>query len=55
MISTNNNDWAAWMDSYKHFGIGQEESREGIIFKRIGTNYKLSNILAAIDLSRCGI
>lgn len=50
MISTNNNDWAAWMDSYKHFGIGQEEFREGIIFERIGTNYKLSNILAAVGL-----
>ncbi len=50
MITTNNDDWAAWMDSYKHFGIGQEASREGIIFKRIGTNYKLSNILAAIGL-----
>ena len=50
MISTNNDEWAVWMDSYKHFGIDQEASREGIIFERIGTNYKLSNILAAIGL-----
>jgi perosamine synthetase len=50
MITTNNDEWAAWMDSYKHFGIGKEASREGIIFNRIGTNYKLSNILAAVGL-----
>jgi len=52
MITTNNSDWAAWMDSYKHFGIGHEADREGIVFERIGTNYKLSNILAAIGLAQ---
>lgn len=50
MITTNNDEWAAWMDSYKHFGVCQEASREGIVFNRIGTNYKLSNILAAVGL-----
>jgi dTDP-4-amino-4,6-dideoxygalactose transaminase len=50
IITTNNNDWAAWMDSYKHFGIGTSNSREGTVFERIGTNYKLSNILAAVGL-----
>ncbi len=50
MITTDNDKWAAWMDSYKHFGIGKDTDREGIIFERIGTNYKLSNILAAVGL-----
>jgi perosamine synthetase len=50
MITTNNNAWAEWMDSYKHFGMGTSTTREGIIFERIGTNYKLSNILSAVGL-----
>jgi len=50
MITTNHNAWASWMDSYKHFGIGGDAEREGILFERIGTNYKLSNILAAVGL-----
>jgi len=50
MITTNNDEWAAWMESYKHFGMSVMNTREGIVFSRIGTNYKLSNILAAIGL-----
>jgi dTDP-4-amino-4,6-dideoxygalactose transaminase len=45
-------DWAAWMESYKHFGMGAADSREGTVFARIGTNYKLSNILAAVGLGQ---
>jgi dTDP-4-amino-4,6-dideoxygalactose transaminase len=52
MITTNNTDWAAWMESYKHFGMGAADSREGTVFARIGTNYKLSNILAAVGLGQ---
>lgn len=50
MVTTNNSEWAAWMNSYKHFGIGSNTSRVGTEFERIGTNYKLSNIQAAIGL-----
>jgi perosamine synthetase len=50
MITTNNDEWASGMESYKHFGMGRETSRAGIIFEHIGTNYKLSNVLAAIGL-----
>ncbi|MHC1729908.1 MAG: DegT/DnrJ/EryC1/StrS family aminotransferase [Syntrophobacteraceae bacterium] len=50
MITTNNPVWSEWMDSYKHFGMGRSDSREGTVFERIGTNYKLSNILAAVGL-----
>ena len=53
MITTSNPAWAAWMDSYKHFGmeaLGAE--REKTHFARIGTNYKLSNVLAAIGLAQ---
>ena len=44
------------MNSYKHFGVGmpdnfaQEQKRASINFERIGTNYKLSNVQAAIGL-----
>lgn len=50
MVTTNRTEWAEWMDSYKHFGISKSDSREGTIFERIGTNYKLSDILAAVGL-----
>ena len=50
LITTNNKKWAAWMNSYKRFGIGASDSREGTSFERIGSNYKLSNVLAAIGL-----
>lgn len=50
MVTTNNAEWKNWIESYKHFGMGKADSREGTIFERIGTNYKLSNILAAIGL-----
>ena len=50
MITTNNPEWAAWMESYKHFGMGESDTREGTVFTRIGTNCKLSNILAAVGL-----
>lgn len=52
MVLTENAEWAAWMDSYKHFGMGQSPTREGTSFLRVGTNYKLSNVLAAIGLSQ---
>lgn len=50
MITTDNKEWAEWIESYKHFGMGNSHSREGVQFERIGTNYKLSNILAAMGL-----
>ncbi|MBD3352164.1 MAG: aminotransferase class I/II-fold pyridoxal phosphate-dependent enzyme [Candidatus Lokiarchaeota archaeon] len=53
MITTNNKEWAEWMNSYKHFGMNISGAiHEGICFERIGTNYKLSNILAAIGLGQ---
>jgi len=50
MITTNNPEWTAWMDSYKHFGMNSSGSRLDTHFERIGTNYKLSNVQAAIGL-----
>jgi perosamine synthetase len=53
MITTDNAEWATWMDSYKHFGMStQGAGRDGIVFERFGTNYKLSNLLAALGLSQ---
>lgn len=53
-VTTNNEDWAEWMHSYKHFGMGLNESRSATEFMRVGTNYKLSNVLAAIGLAQMG-
>jgi len=53
MITTENQEWAEWMNSYKHFGMKMNNtSREGIVFEITGTNYKLSNVLAAIGLGQ---
>ena len=53
IVSTNNSEWADWMNSYKHFGMNMSDtSREGIHFDNIGTNYKLTNIQAAIGLGQ---
>jgi perosamine synthetase len=50
IITTNNPEWAWWMDSYKHFGMAAPGARVSTSFERIGTNYKLSNLLAAVGL-----
>jgi len=50
IITTDMTKWADWIQSYKHFGMAVNDSRSNIIFERIGTNSKLSNILAAIGL-----
>jgi len=53
VITTQNDVWAEWMNSYKHFGMNMSiQNREGIQFDIIGTNYKLSNIQAAIGLGQ---
>ena len=50
VITTDNTEWAAWMESYKHFGMDNNTERVVAQFERIGTNYKLSNIQAAVGL-----
>jgi dTDP-4-amino-4,6-dideoxygalactose transaminase len=55
IVTTEDDDLALWMDSYKHFGIGKAESREKTQFVMIGTNYKLSNVLAAIGLGQMDV
>lgn len=50
IITTNSIEWADWMLSYKHFGMGVSKSRLTTNFDRIGSNYKMSNILAAVGL-----
>jgi dTDP-4-amino-4,6-dideoxygalactose transaminase len=53
VVTTNNPVWAESMNSYKHFGMACSQSpRKGIVFERIGTNYKLSNILSAVGLAQ---
>lgn len=53
IITTQNKEWADWMNSYKHFGMNMDNTaREGIQFEIVGTNYKLSNVQAAIGLGQ---
>jgi len=56
MITTDNDEWAEWMISYKHFGMNMNNlNREDIKFEIIGTNYKLSDVLSAIGLTQLEI
>lgn len=55
MIVTGNRLWSDWMHSYKKFGMDYEGQRASIIFSRVGTNYKLSDVLAAIALGQMEI
>lgn len=50
IVTCNNASWHEWMLSYKHFGMGVNDSRLTTSFDRIGTNYKLSDILSAVGL-----
>jgi perosamine synthetase len=50
MITTNDGKSADWMLSYKHFGMGVHNSRVTTTFERTGTNYKMSDLLAAVGL-----
>jgi len=50
IITSNNSEWVEWMRSYKRFGVEDIQARVGSRFERIGTNYKLSNIQAAVGL-----
>lgn len=52
LITTDNKEWIDWMHSYKHFGTGPNPTRMSAVFTMIGTNYKLSNVLAAIGLAQ---
>ncbi len=52
MITTNNSSWTKWMTSYKNFGMEINKSWGEVQFERIGTNYKLSNIQAAVGLTQ---
>jgi dTDP-4-amino-4,6-dideoxygalactose transaminase len=50
IITTNNGEWADWIRSYKHFGVGVHERASAGSFQRIGTNSKMSDVLAAVGL-----
>ena len=50
IVTTDDDKWAAWMESYKHFGMAQAAERAGVVFERVGTNYKLSNLQAAVGV-----
>ena len=53
IVTTNNKKWGDWINSYKHFGMDTTASiREGVHFNMIGTNYKLTNIQAAVGLGQ---
>jgi len=52
LITTAVSDASEWMRSYKRFGVGQSGSREQTVFEKIGTNYKMSDVLAAIGLGQ---
>lgn len=50
IVTTNNTQIAEWMNSYKHFGMESNSTGASTEFVRIGTNYKMSNLQAAVGL-----
>jgi len=50
IVTTNNAKLAEWMNSYKHFGMDTDTTRVSTDFVRIGSNYKMSNLQAAVGL-----
>jgi dTDP-4-amino-4,6-dideoxygalactose transaminase len=50
IITCNESIFYEWMLSYKHFGMGIHDSRLTTTFDRVGTNYKMSDILSAVGL-----
>jgi dTDP-4-amino-4,6-dideoxygalactose transaminase len=52
MLTTNNSDWAHWIESYKHFGMEISTPNKAISFQYPGSNYKLSDLLAAIAVEQ---
>jgi len=53
IVSTNDKALGEWMNSFKHFGMNMNNTaREGVQFDIVGTNYKLTNIQAAIGLGQ---
>lgn len=50
IVTTNNPAWAEWMDAYKHFGIVGKDAAGKPCFRQVGTNYKLSDIQAAVGV-----
>jgi dTDP-4-amino-4,6-dideoxygalactose transaminase len=53
IVCSNNDELGNWMNSFKHFGMNMNNTaREGVQFEIIGTNYKLTNIQAAIGLGQ---
>ena len=56
IITTEDKSLAEWMSSYKHFGMDMANvSREGVKFRMAGTNFKLTNIQAAIGLGQMSV
>ncbi len=52
MVTTQHPAWAEALRRYKHFGMGLSADREEIMFLSTGSNYKMSNILAAVGLAQ---
>ncbi|MDP8219603.1 MAG: DegT/DnrJ/EryC1/StrS family aminotransferase [Candidatus Theseobacter exili] len=50
MITTNDPEWADRMRSYKHFGAAVKNGKISSLFEHIGTNYKMSDILASLGV-----
>ncbi len=52
LITTNNDNWASWLNSYKKFGLRPSNPVPGNAFAMIGSNFKLSDVLGAIGLGQ---
>lgn len=52
VVTTQNPEWADALKQYKHFGAGGVDEAGRPVFSGDGTNYKMSDVLAALGLGQ---
>ncbi|MBN2231195.1 MAG: DegT/DnrJ/EryC1/StrS family aminotransferase [Deltaproteobacteria bacterium] len=55
LITAERKEYRDWLWSYKHFGLAATGSREAARFIMPGTNYKMSDLLAAVGLEQLAV
>jgi dTDP-4-amino-4,6-dideoxygalactose transaminase len=52
LVVTHYEEWARSLQQYKHFGVFHSPETGGPVFQSVGTNYKMSDLLAALGVAQ---
>ncbi|MFO8001350.1 MAG: DegT/DnrJ/EryC1/StrS family aminotransferase [Marinilabilia sp.] len=52
MVTTSSREWSEALHRYKHFGLGRRPGEKESQFLAPGTNYKMSDVLAALGIAQ---